>query len=607
LRPQTLALWLSAGVPCIAYIITASAYAYWLDSGEFVAAAVQLDIAHPPGHPLSALYGKLLTLVPLGSLSFRVALGQAIATAAACALLCRANAAALRGMRLDPHVTWAFALFGAWLSAFGYGVWFQAVRPEVYALQTLCVALVYERLMHASSPENSAAAPLLTAALTLGLGLTNHHLIALLLVPAFLPALWNVVRARRWHVLGGACVLGALGLSTYLYLPLRASHAPPMNMGDPSNWERFFWVVSARVYAHDMGSEAAQPLDTRMLDVFGLWFEDLGGLPLALACLGLYLGLRLAAARAALLTCGLVLLTDGFARAWLGSVRANPDILGYLAPSYLALGTLSACCLGAIAWSWKRSQRSSWAQARRFAWLVPCAALALVPGTAQRASLADFVATDVLDDLRVRQLPPRAVVLESSPQTVFRSAELHAVEGARPDLAHVPLPFLRYPNAAAQLTTRQPFLAPVVDSFMSQHDQLRELAPLRALAAQRPLFVELDTRVDPALYPALAPRGVYAQLSPGEPAPQLQRTLASFYALQQARLGTQQREPETSKQLLWLHYMNALQLGALGYNELARDALAQALTLQPTEQRLHTLREALNEEAPLDTSAFLKF
>ncbi|HET8932538.1 MAG TPA: DUF2723 domain-containing protein [Polyangiales bacterium] len=601
MRPQTLALWLSAGVPCIAYIVTASAYAYWLDSGEFVAAAVQLDIAHPPGHPLSALYGKLLSLLPFGSLSFRVAFGQALATAAAAALHCKANAAALRGMSLDPRVTWALALFGAWLSALSYGLWFQAVRPEVYALQTLCVALVYERLMHASTSADGHGHALLTAAFALGLSLTNHHFISLLLVPAFVPELVRVMRGRRWDQLGCACLLGAIGLSTYVYLPLRAASAPPMNFGDPSNWERLLWVVSGRVYSREPGFEAPESMTTRMLDVIGLWYDDVGWWPLALACLGLYLGLRVSETRKPAIVCVLVFVADAPARALLGSVRSNPDILGYLAPSYLAIGTLATFCLGAVAWLLDAHDKRSWGYV---AWLAPLCVLSLIPKTAARASLADFTATDELDELRLRTLPPRALVLESSPQTVFRTFELGAVEGARPDVVRVALPFLRYPNAANQLLAQQPSLAALVHSYQAHHDHFTEASPMLGLARERNVFVELDTRVDPQLYPVLCARGVYAEVAPGQSA---EPGLRDFYAFQRARLSTQQDEPETSKQLLWIHFMNALQLGTLGHLGQARGALAQALALQPTEQRLQALQKALAVERPLDASAFLRF
>lgn len=597
-------------MPCIAYIITASGHAYWLDSGELVAASVLLDISHPPGHPLSALYGKLVSLLPFGSLSFRVALGQAFATAAAGAAHCCANAAALRGMRLGDSVTWALALLGAWLSALTYGLWFQAIRPEVYALQTLCVAVLYERLLQASAePRAGSARALLPAAFALGLSLANHHLTGLLLLPAFLPVVLQVVRERRLRPLGAAFGLGALALSTYLYLPLRAWRAPPANLGDPSNWSNFWWVVSARVYARNLSNAPSEPFATRMLDVIGLWYEDLGWLPLALACMGLYLGLRLAATRRAITVCALVLFTNAIVRAKLGPVRANPDILGYLAPSYLALGTLCACALGALAYAWKSQHRPSWLRLQRVAWLLPLGALALIPLSLPRSSLARFTATDELDELRVRRLPARTVVIESAPQTVFRGQELLAVEGARPDVVHVPLPILRYPGVAAQLIRREPELAPLVRSYLSADDRLQAPEVLRALARERPVFVEPDTRVDPGLYGMLAVGGVLSQVVPdGAPTRKQQAgALEAFRAYLRAGLAEQRWEPETIRQLIWLHYLNAVQLGATSQLALARSELDAALQLEPSELRLRSLRAALSQDTPIEPHAFLQF
>jgi len=602
-------MWLSGGVPCIAYVLTASAFSYWLDSGEFVAAAVQLDIAHPPGHPLSALYGKLLSFLPLGSLSFRVALGQALAAAAASALHCRATHAALSGMRLPERVSWALALAASWASAFTYALWFQAVRPEVYALQTLCVAGVFERLLALTAqPGARQARPLLGAALALGLGLTNHHLIALLLVPAGCVGVWLALRARRLRSLAAAFLLGALALCVYAYLPLRAAHAPPANLGDPRSLERFAWVVSARVYARDMGGEAAEPLSHRALDVIGLWYEDCGALVLALALIGLYAGLRLARTRAASAVCALVLFVDAGARAWLGPVRANPDILGYLAPSFLALGTCAALGLGALFWLWQEHwpQRAAWTG--RIAWLAPLAALGLLPQAHARASLAGFAATDGLDELRLRALPARAVVLHSAPQSVFRAWELNAVEGVRPDVQHVPLPFLRYPGASEALGARAPDLREVISDYLAAHDHL-QLASLRRLARTRPSYVELDTRVAPALYPFLRPLGLLTRVT-GAPLaagdldwPALGRTAAQL----RARVGADLRETETARQLLWIHYLNAVQLGALGQLTAADAELQRARTLQPMERRLGELDAALRAGRPLDPQPFLTF
>ena len=83
---RLVALTLASGLPFFAYLATASAHGYWLDAGELVAAAVDLDIGHPPWHPLAALVGRAFAYLPFGPIPFRVALGQAACAAGASAL-----------------------------------------------------------------------------------------------------------------------------------------------------------------------------------------------------------------------------------------------------------------------------------------------------------------------------------------------------------------------------------------------------------------------------------------------------------------------------------------------------------------------------------------
>ena len=610
MRPKVIALWLSAGLPFLGYVLSASGFAYWLDSGELVATAVQLDIAHPPGHPLSMLWGKAWSFLPVGSLSFRVAVGQAFASAFASALHCLATAHALRGLRLDATLRWSLALFAAWLSAFTYALWFQAVRPEVYALQTLCVAAMCERLLaQACRDEPADSKPLASAALALGLGLANHHLTALLVAPAFLPALWQCLRRRHFRSLTLAGVSGLLGLCTYAYLPLRATHDLPVNLGTPSNLERFLWVVSARVYARVIGPDAAQPLATRALDVLELWLEDVGLLAVLGASIALYLGLRLRSTRQPTLVLALVWGVDAAFRAWMGPVRANPDILGYLAPSFLAIGSLAALALGTLAWSVTQERPAAQPGLRRTAWLWPLVTWLLIPASFERGSLRSFTATDTVDELRRRHLPARSVVIESNPQTVFRSWELAAVEGDRPDLQSIPLPFLRYPGVADALIVRAPHVSEVVDGYLGAHDRLA-LAPMLALARHRPVFVELDTRVAPETYRYLVPEALLGRMNTSAVPLDRARTAAELAATDQQlkqRLAGQVHETETARQLLWIHYMQAIQLGVLGQPALALTELARARDLHPEEARLPQLEQALRAARAFDPQPFLEF
>jgi hypothetical protein len=321
----------------------------------------------------------------------------------------------------------------------------------------------------------------------------------------------------------------------------------------------------------------------------------------------LYLGLRLSVSRAAVSVSVLVLLIDALVRAWMGPVLSNPDVLGYLAPSYLALGTLAACGVGTAAWRLRSGPHPISPVPPQIVWLLPMSALALVPGSWARSSLASFDATDVLDEPRLRQLPARAVVVESAPQTVFRSFELDAVEGARPDVVHVPLPFLGYPGTQRALLEQHPELTALVGAYVDAGDQLAAAPLLEAVARARPVFVELDTRVAPKLYPMLTPACLYSQVEPASSQAGARAALDRCEAYVERWLGEQSREPETARQLLWVHYMNAVQLGALADTQLARAELQRALSLKPEELRLQLLRRELGRTERLDPSAFLRF
>src|SRR5205807_476944 len=55
------------------YLSTASRDVYWFDSPELTTTAINLDISHPPGYPLWNFLAHAFTLVPVGTLAFRVA------------------------------------------------------------------------------------------------------------------------------------------------------------------------------------------------------------------------------------------------------------------------------------------------------------------------------------------------------------------------------------------------------------------------------------------------------------------------------------------------------------------------------------------------------
>lgn len=460
---------LAVSLPLAAYLCTLSGHSYWLDGGEFVAASINLDIAHPPGHPLAALYGKLWTLLPLGPLPFRVALGQAVAAALAAGLLFRACGSGLAafGVR-SAAIAVPAALIGAWLPALSFAIWFQAVRPEVYALQGLVCMLAIDRMARVQASAAHDPRPLYAAAFALGLGLTNHHLMAFFLFPALLWCAWTVARrARSVRPIVVCALLGLLALGTYVYLPVRAAQQPPANFGAPLTFARFFWVVSARVYARDFGDQNPQPLSERFADIGVALVENLHlGFVLA-ALAGLYLAWRVHASRRVGWLWLIIALSVLGIRPWLGPVRGNPDSLGYLFCGIAAVGALVSFAVAGLGALVQTRVRGTGLAAVLLSAFALFAVGLQAARHARSADLFDFKATDVLDEYRLRLLPQRTAVVATTPQTVFRFLELAASEATRPDLVLVPVPFVRYPGMPSMLMKRHPQTRELVNDFIA--------------------------------------------------------------------------------------------------------------------------------------------
>ncbi|GAB4410825.1 MAG: DUF2723 domain-containing protein [Anaerolineales bacterium] len=232
-------------VPLAVYVATLPVGLTWAhdgaDGGDLIAAARTLGIPHPPGYPLYTLVARLFLLAGWGTPAHRVALLSAVAGAGAAWVLywlCLA---------LVGRARWPLALSAALLWAFAPIPWGQAVIAEVYALSALLAVGFVAALLHWRNTGSNAAWQ--GAWLLFGLGMAHHLLIAACLVPAAVWA-WEQRRRTDGRAWGEAAGLVALGLSCYLYLPLRAAASPPVNWGDARTPTGFWWVVSAAPYRH---------------------------------------------------------------------------------------------------------------------------------------------------------------------------------------------------------------------------------------------------------------------------------------------------------------------------------------------------------------------
>ncbi len=193
------------------------------DGGELITAAYLHGSPHPPGYPLFALLAKLVTLLPFGSVAWRVNLLTAACGAASAGMLAVAVA------RWSGNV-WA-GVAAAGLFAFSPGVWSLAVGAEVFTLNNLAAAgLLLVAVLYVETGRTRWA---MTGAAIFGLGMANHHTLLFLGLPL---AVMLVVREpTRWMAPGPLLKLTACfaaGLLPYLYLPIASLHPPEVTWGD---------------------------------------------------------------------------------------------------------------------------------------------------------------------------------------------------------------------------------------------------------------------------------------------------------------------------------------------------------------------------------------
>ncbi len=593
---------LLVGVPTLfLYVSTASGYAHWFDSGEFVAVAADFGISHPPGHPLAAIVLGAANLVPIGALSFRVALVCAVfGTVAAVALFFAIECTLQVAGVIRDSLRLPLSLAATWWVVGAHAWWFQAVRPEVYALQAALLCIAIERLLRASLPgPDGDVRPLYQGALALGLALANHHYLALI---AVIPSLWlwvGIWRAWGWRPFAWSFGFLSAGLLTYLYLPLRALREPFLNLGNPSTLGRFLWVVTAEAFQKSLSQEAFAPFGERLADVLIVTSEDLHIVVLVVALLGAYFMLRLRASRKYGLFWLTVWAVYALGRAALGFVRGNPDAAAYLMLSYASLAVFASFAIGVLLTAFADAIPSK----PRLASVLG-AALAL-GGSLQfvrsyeASSLRHFADTDVFDDGLRRSLPPRSIVLVHNPQTIFRYWGGEAEEINRPDVTMIPLPLLTYPSLVDRYVRNEPELTPLLRSYVL--DGSLSVAEVQSLAALRPVYVEMDVRVTPEMMDLLIPEWLYYRVLTSETTEtdeaRAMHEHAALWGDIYQRIG-HPIEEYTKTQLIWRHYADSLYFASVGDTNAAIRTIAAGLALNPHARELLLMRDALQNATP---------
>lgn len=227
------------------YLTTLSPTVNWEDSGELQSASYTLSIAHPPGYPLYLIIGKLFSFIPLYSIEWRINLLSVIFSCLSCIILYTGIQKIIKKINISRYQILSF--FIVLLFSISSTLWKTSLQTEVYSLHLFFFSLQLYLLILIFI-EKKRKYHLLFAYIT-GLSLGNHHSAVFMLIIYTILILYK----KEWknfqytdYIKTGALLL--LGLSIYLYLPIRSINQPLLNWGDPSTLSNFFSHLLRKQY-----------------------------------------------------------------------------------------------------------------------------------------------------------------------------------------------------------------------------------------------------------------------------------------------------------------------------------------------------------------------
>jgi len=207
--------WLCGLVATAVYVSTAERTTSFWDCGEFIASAFKMQIVHQPGAPLFLMLQNVFSNLAFGNpelIAFWMNIGSALSSGLTIVFLFWSITALARKVLWKPgtaltqealiQIIGAGAV-GALAYTFSDTFWFSAVESEVYAMSSLCTAVVFWAILkwEAHADEPGADRWLLFIAYIMGLSI-GVHLLNLLAIPAI--ALLIYFRRTQKATSGGA-------------------------------------------------------------------------------------------------------------------------------------------------------------------------------------------------------------------------------------------------------------------------------------------------------------------------------------------------------------------------------------------------------------------
>jgi hypothetical protein len=287
-RPSYLAAAIVAGLVFLLYVITlAPSTAMW-DTSEYIAAAYDFGLPHPPGNPFFIILGRFFAILPIApNVAMRINILAALCSAGAAGMWFLVTERVLVGWLVERWQRIVGGSLAALIGATAFTVWAQSVVNEkVYTVSLLGLALVSWLIVRwCGEPDGRIPDRLLVLIAYLsGLGYANH-MAGFLALPAVAVAV-IVLRPRtllRWKLLLAIAGALMLGMTPFLTQPLRAARFPGINEGEPTGcataigvgctfsnatYERFMYNFNRGQYGKPALSDRQAPISAQI----GMWW-----------------------------------------------------------------------------------------------------------------------------------------------------------------------------------------------------------------------------------------------------------------------------------------------------------------------------------------------
>jgi hypothetical protein len=340
------------------YIFTLCPTVFWWDSGEFIANIAVLGIPHRPGFPIYILVSKFFSLFPFFNFALKINLLSAIFSASSLLIFYFAffEILDLFFPRIAQKKAQALVSASAFLLVLGftYSFWIQSVRAEVYSLSILFFALLL--FLSLRYLKTSHVKYIYLFFFLLGLGLGNHHLSLLSSTPALFFLLFfsrarstSVIRHSSFDInlrrLPLYVLFLLLGLSVYLYLPIRSLSNPVLAWGNTRSISGSASFVLAFESLKNLNSDFLLNTGDKISGIIHLFYDQLTLVCFLISLLGMIFltkyGKRILIFLLLLIVgncASVIFITTEF-------ISTNPDLHGYLLFSLFSLAFLYGIAL----------------------------------------------------------------------------------------------------------------------------------------------------------------------------------------------------------------------------------------------------------------------